>query len=57
MLTTKHEDSVSGSLPSVRIGGRSGMHMLGESAGSRIGSSSSMVTVDRKQFDSAVEYN
>jgi hypothetical protein len=57
MSTTKHEDSVSGSLPSIRIGGRSGMHMLCESAGSSIGNSSPMFTVDIKLFDSAMEYN
>ncbi len=56
MSTTKHEDSVSGSLPSIRIGGRSGMHMLGESAGSSIGSSSSMFTVDIELFDRAMEH-
>jgi hypothetical protein len=46
--TTKKKHSVSGSLASVRIGGESGMHMDGSSAGFSIVNSSSMLTVDRK---------
>ena len=56
--TTMKKHSSSGSVPTDRIGGESGMHILTESAGSSssIVSSSQMITVDRKLFEAAMEY-
>ena len=49
--TTEHKHSASGSLPSDRIGGESGMHMLGNSAGSSIVSRSSEYKGKKRFFE------
>jgi hypothetical protein len=56
--TTMKKHSSSGAVPTDRIGGESGMHILTENAGSRssIVSSSQLITVERKTFEDAMEY-